>query len=67
MYKTAISAISLTLTHTQQRLNRYIKHDKTKKYIFRLEERKSEWVEEVSRCIVDSFQLGENTEGDMVV
>ena len=26
----------------------------------RLEERKSDWVEDVSRCIVDSFQLGEN-------
>ena len=26
----------------------------------RLEERKADWVEEVSRCIVDSFQLGEN-------
>ena len=26
----------------------------------RLEERKSDWVEDVSRCIVDSFQLGES-------
>ena len=26
----------------------------------RLEERKADWVEEVSRCIVDSFQLGES-------
>ena len=26
----------------------------------RLEEKKGEWVEEVSRCIVDSFQLGDN-------
>ena len=28
----------------------------------RLEDRKSDWVEEVSRCIVDSFQLGETGE-----
>ena len=26
----------------------------------RLEEKKGEWVEEVSRCIVNSFQLGDN-------
>merc|ERR1711923_170798 len=29
---------------------------------YRLEERKGEWVEEVSRCIVDSFQLGEKSD-----
>ena len=29
----------------------------------RLEERKGEWVEEVSRCIVDSFQLGDEEGG----
>eukprot|EP00092_Neocalanus_flemingeri_P010941 GFUD01011784.1.p1 GENE.GFUD01011784.1~~GFUD01011784.1.p1 ORF type:complete len:905 (-),score=263.34 GFUD01011784.1:318-2708(-) len=28
----------------------------------RLEDKKGEWIEEVSRCIVDSFQLGDNDE-----
>jgi len=30
----------------------------------RLEDKKGEWVEEVSRCIVDSFQLGDNDDND---
>merc|ERR1719232_1155842 len=59
--------ISLTIGHVLEELDEWSLRAfmvDIKLMYYRLEERKSEWLEEVSRCIVDSFQLGENSEAE---
>merc|ERR1719210_2513338 len=54
---------SLTISHVLDELDEWSLRAfmvDIKLMYHRLEERKADWVEEVSRCIVDSFQLGEN-------
>ena len=56
---------SLTIAHVLEELDEWSLRAfmvDIKLVYYRLEERKGEWVEEVSRCIVDSFQLGEKSD-----